>query len=80
MGDLFLQGILTVGTPTYLLYILAGVTVGIIFGAVPGLTAVMAITLFLPVTYGMESCAGHIVACGIIYRGDIRRSDISNLT
>lgn len=55
MGDLFLQGILTVGTPTYLLYILAGVTVGIIFGAVPGLTAVMAITLFLPVTYGMES-------------------------
>lgn len=58
MGDLFLQGILTVGTPTYLLYILAGVTVGIIFGAVPGLTAVMAITLFLPVTYGMEAALG----------------------
>jgi putative tricarboxylic transport membrane protein len=35
-----------------------GVAVGILFGALPGLTAVMAVALFLPVTYGMAPAVG----------------------
>ncbi|NDL67370.1 tripartite tricarboxylate transporter permease [Anaerotalea alkaliphila] len=41
-----------------LLFIFIGVAVGILFGAVPGLTAVMAVALFLPVTYGMSPGVG----------------------
>ncbi|AKL94604.1 hypothetical protein CACET_c11390 [Clostridium aceticum] len=37
-----------------LIFIIIGVAVGIVFGAVPGLTAVMAVALFIPVTYGMS--------------------------
>lgn len=37
---------------------IVGVIVGIIFGSVPGLTAVMAIALFLPVTYGLGAVNG----------------------
>ena len=43
----------TVCTPAGILYIIAGVAIGIVFGAMPGLSATMAIALFLPVTYGM---------------------------
>jgi putative tricarboxylic transport membrane protein len=35
--------------------ILIGIVVGIVFGAIPGLTATMAVALFLPVTYGMQT-------------------------
>ena len=33
----------------------AGVTVGIIFGSIPGLTATMAITMCLPITFSMDA-------------------------
>ena len=42
-----------VSDPITLFFILMGVFVGIIFGAVPGLTATIAIIMFLPVTYTM---------------------------
>ncbi|WP_128255645.1 tripartite tricarboxylate transporter permease [Falsirhodobacter deserti] len=58
MLDLFLQGFLTVISPQILLLIAGGVAVGIVFGAVPGLTAVMAIALCLPMTYGLGPSAG----------------------
>jgi putative tricarboxylic transport membrane protein len=35
-----------------------GVAVGIVFGAIPGLSATMAVALFLPVTYGMNPING----------------------
>ncbi len=44
--------------PQTLIFIIMGVAVGIVFGAVPGLTAVMAVALFLPVTYGMDPGVG----------------------
>lgn len=49
-----MQAAQAVFSPISLVYIIIAVVVGIIFGAVPGLTAVMAIALCLPVTYGME--------------------------
>jgi len=58
MLDLFLQGFAAVFSVQIFLLIVVGVAVGIVFGAVPGLTAVMAIALCLPMTYGMGPAAG----------------------
>jgi putative tricarboxylic transport membrane protein len=58
MWDLFIQGVGNVFAPDIFLLVLAGVGVGIVFGAVPGLTAVMAIALCLPMTYGLGPSAG----------------------
>lgn len=42
-------------SPAIIGLIFAGVAVGIVFGAVPGLTATMAITICLPLTFRMDS-------------------------
>ena len=48
------QGFVDVLTdPTILLYLFGGVIVGMILGAIPGLTATMAIALVIPLTYYM---------------------------
>lgn len=49
------QGFLTVlGNPAILIAMVGGVFVGIIFGALPGLTTVACLSMFLPVTYVMS--------------------------
>jgi putative tricarboxylic transport membrane protein len=58
MFDLLLAGFGNVFSPTIFVLITLGVAVGIVFGAVPGLTAVMAIALCLPMTYGLGPAAG----------------------
>ena len=55
VGSLIATGFGTVLTPTGIFLMLVGVAVGIVFGALPGLSATMAIALFLPVTYAMAS-------------------------
>lgn len=44
--------------PLLFLTILLGVTFGIIFGALPGLTTVAGLSMFLPITYAMSSTMG----------------------
>ena len=39
--------------PSCIIWVFLGTVVGIIFGCIPGLTATMAIAMFLPVTYNM---------------------------
>lgn len=68
MLSLFGQGFLTVLRPECLFLVIAGVAVGILFGAVPGLTSVMAVALFLPVTYGMDAGSG-IAVLAALYIG-----------
>ncbi|MBZ4691277.1 MAG: hypothetical protein JG765_2528 [Cereibacter sp.] len=58
MFDLLIQGFIAVLSPQIFLLMTTGVAVGIVFGAVPGLTAVMAIALCLPMTYGLGPAAG----------------------
>ena len=53
--QLIAGGFGTVLTPTGIFLMFVGVAVGIVFGALPGLSATMAIALFLPVTYAMTS-------------------------
>ena len=59
MNPDIMAGISSVLTsPMTLLFILIGTMVGIVFGAIPGLTATMAIVMFLPVTYAMSATEG----------------------
>ena len=53
MADV-LAGAQAVFGPLSLLYIALGVLVGIIFGAIPGLTGTIGISLFLPLSYTMS--------------------------
>lgn len=53
MADLAL-GFQALLSPLSIIYIAIGVLVGIIFGAIPGLTGTIGISLFLPLTYKMS--------------------------
>jgi len=74
--SLFIAGLTAVWTPYNLLLILIGVAVGIVFGAIPGLSASMAVALCLPMTYGMDAVSG-IVLLVALYLGAISGGLIS---
>ena len=57
-------------TPANLLLALAGVVAGTVIGALPGLTATMAVAVLVPFTFAMEPAAALIVL-GAIYTGAI---------
>lgn len=73
---MILQGILLVMNPACLGLILLGVLVGIIFGSMPGLSATMAVVLFLPMSFGMEPINGISLLVGL-YLGGISGGLIS---
>ena len=53
------QGFATVlGNPSILFAMFCGVFIGIIFGALPGLTTVACLSMFLPITYAMSQEMG----------------------
>lgn len=58
-----------------ILILLAGVTVGIMIGSLPGLTATMGVALILPVTFSMGPIPGILLLIGVyfgaIYGGSI---------
>jgi putative tricarboxylic transport membrane protein len=56
--ELLLQGITTALSPLNLALMVLGVAVGIVFGSIPGLSAAMAVALFLPMTFGLEPHTG----------------------
>ena len=70
MNGNIIQGILAVvSSPMNLLVIFFGVFVGIIFGSIPGLSAVMAVCLFLPISFGMEAVTGVSLLLGLYIGG-----------
>ena len=52
--DAFLQAAALVFTPTSLIYMFLGVFFGILCGAMPGLSAVMAVSILLPFTFSLD--------------------------
>ena len=62
-------------TPINLLLMAGGVTMGIIIGCMPGLSAAMGVALMLPLTFTMQPESGLIVLgaiyCGAIFGGSI---------
>ena len=55
--------------PVTILLIFMGVAIGIVFGSIPGLTATMAVTMFLPITYTMSPIAGIALLIGLYIGG-----------
>ncbi len=54
--NLFAQSLVEIFTsPTYLLYMAAFTAIGILLGAMPGISVTMSMVLSLPMTYGMDT-------------------------
>lgn len=56
-------------TPMYLFLIFSGTLVGIIFGAIPGMTATMAVAVCLPLTYSLGLDNGLALLLGLYVGG-----------
>ncbi len=74
-------GFTTVLHPAIFGYLVVGFFVGVFFGAVPGLTATLAIALLLPLTYGMAPVPALVMCMGVymagIYAGSITATTIN---
>lgn len=61
--------------PVNILAMIAGVTIGIVIGCLPGLSAAMGVALLLPMTFSMDASTGMImlgaIYCGAIFGGSI---------
>lgn len=55
--------------PMAFVYMTAGILMGIIFGCIPGLTAMLGVTLMIPFTYAMSSTEGMATLIGIYVGG-----------
>lgn len=75
MLDNILMGFSVACMPMNLLIMVAGVALGICFGAMPGLSASMGVAVLIPLTYTMDPAPGLIllagVYCGATYGGSI---------
>lgn len=73
--DVMWEALLLVARPDVLLTILAASTLGIVIGAIPGLTAVMGVALLVPITFFMDPvpaiAAIAALAAMAIFSGDI---------
>ena len=62
-------------TLTNILVLLGGTVLGIIFGALPGVSSTMGVAVLIPLTYGMNPVTGLImlagIYCGSVYGGSI---------
>ena len=74
-----LGGFATLFTPGPFLHLIGGFLMGLIFGAIPGLTATLAIALLLPFTFGMEVTEALIMVMGI-YMAGIYAGSITGIT
>lgn len=73
---MFLSVIQELFTPINLAFVVGGVIIGIIFGAIPGLGANTAITLLLPVSFAMNATTA-IIFMASIYCGGVSGGLIS---
>lgn len=67
--DLIIGGFASIASVYIIFLIFAGVFLGIIFGAVPGISVTMGVALFLPITYGMEPIHGLALLMGLYVGG-----------
>ena len=65
MFDLLISGLKIVLTPSTFLLILGGTVVGVIFGAMPGVSASMAVALALPFAYVMDPVIAIAFLCAV---------------
>lgn len=80
--DFFLelsQGFAALARPHVLAYMVLGFVIGTFFGAVPGLTSVLAIALLLPITYSMDVVPA-LVMCAAIFMSGMYAGSITATT
>lgn len=77
--DGILGGFAALANPETLLYMVAGFLIGMLFGAVPGLTSVLAIALLLPLTYSLDVSTA-LVACASIFMAGMCSGSITATT
>ena len=65
MLEAFIQGTAAVFTLKGMLYASFGATVGYIVGFLPGLSASVALSLIIPITYGMPPMYAMIMLAGV---------------
>ncbi len=78
MLELLMGGMVKLADPFVLFSIFAGTCGGIVIGAIPGLTATMAVALLIPVTFAMEPVAG-LALLGGVYSGGMYGGAISSI-
>lgn len=75
MIDNLLLGAAAVAEPANLVGIVAGLVLGIVFGAIPGLNSITAVVMIMPFTYGMDPVPAFLALvtsyCGAMYGGSI---------
>jgi len=65
MFDNLIAGASHLLVPASLLFLILGTALGIVFGAIPGLTATMGLALLVPFTFSMEPTTGLLMLAGI---------------
>lgn len=63
--DAIIAGFAAILQPTVLLYLIAGLLMGGLFGALPGLTATMGVALLTPITFWLNAEEGMAMLLGI---------------
>jgi len=74
--DLLVKGFLSILVPKVLLLNFIGVGVGIVVGALPGLTTTMAVAILVPLSFGMNPVSAFALLLGI-YAGAVYGGSIS---
>jgi putative tricarboxylic transport membrane protein len=75
----FAGGFLELADPTVLAFMIIGFLVGTFFGAMPGLTSVLAIALLLPITYTIDVVPA-LVMCASIFMAGMYSGSITATT
>ena len=65
--DQLLGGIATVLTPEHLLFALLGCVLGMLVGVLPGFGPAAAVSLLIPVTFGLDATSAIIMLAAILY-------------
>ncbi|MBO6561053.1 MAG: tripartite tricarboxylate transporter permease [Nisaea sp.] len=73
------DGFLSLALPVTFLHLIGGFLLGLVFGAIPGLTATLAIALLLPFTFGMNVADALVMVAGI-YMAGIYSGSITGIT
>lgn len=73
------DGFLALAQPLTFLHLVGGFLLGLFFGAIPGLTATLAIALLLPFTFGMDVADALVMVAGI-YMAGIYSGSITGIT
>jgi TctA family transporter len=68
--SLLFEGLALAFSPKYLLLCLAGVALGTLVGALPGIGAVAAVAMLLPLSYGLDPVGAIIFLAGVYYGSD----------